>query len=315
MSYYDEQLLELQKQIARKKRLESELKDLHKQQKELAAKVRELEKQKMSEQADVDRLEGRSLTAFFYNVVGKMDEKLDQERKEAYAAAVKYDVAANELSAVEYDIQRYEAELQKLQGCELRYERTLQRKLEAVKTSGIPEATEIIQLEEHIAFLENQKIELNEAINAGRSALSTTERILSSLDSAEGWGTWDLLGGGGIITHMAKHGHLDDAQSLVEELQVKLRRFKTELADVQINAEMQVNIDGFLLFADYFFDGLFADWAVLDKINESMTQVQKTKSQISSVINKLNGIMSSINREQEQSKVKLNALVLHVSLQ
>ena len=27
------------------------------------------------EQADVDRLEGRSLAAFFYNVVGKMEDR------------------------------------------------------------------------------------------------------------------------------------------------------------------------------------------------------------------------------------------------
>jgi len=35
---------------------------------------------------------------------------------------------------------------------------------------------------------------------------------------------------------------------------------------------MQVNVDGFLRFADYFFDGLFADWAVLDRINQSQEQ-------------------------------------------
>ena len=31
----------------------------------------------------MDRLEGHSLAAFFYQVIGKMDEKLDKERQEA----------------------------------------------------------------------------------------------------------------------------------------------------------------------------------------------------------------------------------------
>ena len=55
------------------------------QRTQLAEKTAELERTKLAEQADVDRLEGRSLAAFFYGVVGKMDEKLTQERAEAYA--------------------------------------------------------------------------------------------------------------------------------------------------------------------------------------------------------------------------------------
>ena len=73
---------------------------------------------------------------------------------------------------------------------------------------------------------------------------------------------------------------------------------------------MQVNVDGFLRFADYFFDGLFADWAVMDKISQSQSQVQSTKSQIDSVLSRLNSMMSAAEREQAQTKSKLDALVL-----
>ena len=40
-----------------------------------------------------------------------MDEQLNKEREEAYAARVKYDAAARELTAVEDELARYEAEL------------------------------------------------------------------------------------------------------------------------------------------------------------------------------------------------------------
>ena len=80
------------------------------------------------EQADVDRLEGRSLAAFFYNVVGKMDEKLTQERQEAYAARVRYDAAARELAGSEEDLARCHAELEELDGCEERYAALLREK-------------------------------------------------------------------------------------------------------------------------------------------------------------------------------------------
>ena len=313
MAYYDEQLKTLQAKIARFKQLSSMIKELRSQRDTLSARVRELEAIKLEEQADVDRLEGRSLAAFFYNVIGKMDEQLNKERQEAYAARVKFDTAARELEAVENDLRRCESEYNELRGCEKQYEATLKEKATAVKAAGGANAEEILKLEERNAFLESQKKELREASSAGNSALSTARQVLDSLGSAESWGTWDLLGGG-LLADMAKHSHLDEAQGAIEHLQSQLRRFKTELADVTIHADMQVNVDGFLRFADYFFDGLFADWAVMDKISQSQSQVQSTKSQIESVLSRLNSMMSAVEQEQVQVKNKLDALVLNAQL-
>ena len=308
MAYYDEQLQELQMQIARMKQLLAMIEELRRQQDTLSKRVQELQAIQLDEQSDVEHLEGRSLASFFYNVVGKKDEKLDKERQEAYAAKVKYDAAVRELKAVEYDLLRNESELSGLRGCDRRYEAVLKEKTAAVKAAGGLAAEEILNLEERSAFLESQAKELREAIQAGNAALNTTNQVLDSLDSAEGWGTWDLFGGG-LISDLAKHSHLDDAQGAIEHLQSQLRRFKTELADVTIYADMQVNVDGFLRFADYFFDGLFADWAVLDRIGQSQSQMQDTKSQIVSVLSRLNAMLEATQQEQAQSKSKLDSLV------
>lgn len=313
MNYYDERLKELREQMASKNRLETVLKELRKQQKELSEKVDELESKKLAEQADVERLEGRSLANFFYCVVGKMDDKLTREKQEAYEAAVKYDAAYRELKAVEEDIQASELAFGRVRRSEEQYQAALKEKMEAVKASDIPEAAEIIKLEERIAHLESQEKEISEAISAGQSAKYHVESILSSLSSAEGWSTWDLLGGG-LVADVAKHGHLDEAQDQVERLQVALRRFKTELADVSVQADMKVSIDGFLRFADYFFDGLFADWAVRDRIRESQSQVQKTGQQVEALLSKLTAMHSAAKAEHDNLKRRLKELVLGAQL-
>ncbi len=313
MTYYDNQLEILQQKVVNKKRNESRLKELRTQRENLSNKVDELRKIKCAEEADVKRMEGNSLAAFFYTLIGKKEDKLDQEKIEAYAANVKFDAAVHELSVVEEDILRIEAELNQARGCETEYEKELTAKKEVIKSSFSLQSDDIFKREKRISTLESQKKEINEALSVGKNVLTITEQILSKLASAEGWGTWDLIGGG-LITDLVKHSHLDEAQAKVEELQIELRRFKTELTDVTIYADLKVNIDGFLSFADYFFDGLFADWMVLDKINQSQTQVQSTKDQIEGVIIQLKSMLGSVEKELEVEKTSLHHIITRAKL-
>ena len=309
MNYYDQQLQELLAQCARKRKLEASAAELLRQRDTYAARAEELKEAMREEQADVDRLEGRSLAAFFYNVVGKMDEKLTRERQEAYAARVRYDAAARELAGSEEDLARCQAELGTLDGCEERYAALLREKTQAVKAAGGAAAEQILRMEEREAYLESQERELGEASAAGQSALATADGILESLSSAEGWGTWDLIGGG-LIADLAKHSKLDEAQAAVEYLQSQLRAFRTELADVTISADFQVNIDGFLRFADYFFDNIFTDWAVLDRIRRSQSQMEQAERSVQTILYRLDSAVAQCRRERDEKRRQRDELVL-----
>lgn len=313
MKFYDEELQKLQQQIARKRQLDAMIGELRNQCGALMRQVEELDAIRKKEQRDVDRLEGRSLAAFFYNMSGRMDEKLDQERREAYAAAAKYSVAVRELDEVQEDLARKEAERQTLEPCEARYQAVMEEKAAAVKKAGGAAAEEILRAEECLAFLNSQSRELQEAISAGNTALNTANQILSSLGSAESWGTFDLLGGG-VMTDLVKHSHLDEAQRCTEQLQAQLRRFQTELADVTIQLDVQVNVDGFLRFADYFFDGIFADWAVMDKISQAQSQIQSVKNQIETALAKLDRMDCAIRGEEQQTAARRDELVVQAQV-
>lgn len=308
MNEYDDRLKDLQDKIHMKGHLERVLKNLKKQQAELEQKVDELDHQRMKEQSEVDRLEGSSLRRFFYNVVGKQDEKLSKERQEAYEASVRYDAAYQELKAVEADIRYQELEYGRVRRSEEEYQSVLAQKISAFKASDHPKAGEILALEGKIAKLKSQEKEIQEAISAGNTAIHLAEQVLGDLSSAHNYGAWDVLGGG-LIADMAKHSHLDDAQNRIERLQVELRRFKTELSDVNINAGMQVSIDGFLRFADYFYDGLFADIAVLERIKESQIRVTNVKNQILTVMGVLNTKKTSVTGEKNLAEHKLKELM------
>ena len=186
MRHFDEELRELLWQAAVKNRLETIIKELRTQKSELESRVNELSVQKDKQQLDVERLERRSLANYFYQVVGKLDEKLTKEKQEAYEAAVKYDAVYGQLQAVKDELQKKETEYGKVHRSKERYQQVLKEKQEALKLSGIPEADEIFRLEAKISSLHVQIKELEEAIGAGKRAEQTADDILKSLSSAEG---------------------------------------------------------------------------------------------------------------------------------
>jgi phage shock protein A len=118
MTNYDNDLIQLQQKVALKKQLEAKLNDLREQRKVFDKQVIELRVAHRSEQEDVEKLEGKSLANYFYQVVGKLDDKLTEERRQATAARVKLDAAERELAAVDCEIQEIQSQLSELYGCE-----------------------------------------------------------------------------------------------------------------------------------------------------------------------------------------------------
>ena len=201
----------------------------------------------------------------------------------------------------------------KLHGCEEEYEELLTLKKERMKTIGHEAMAKVFEFDQRLTYLDNQNREIDEVIEAGNIALEVINQVLKELDSAENWGTFDLVGGG-FFADMFKYSKLDDAQSLVEKLQHHLRRFKTELSDITIDSEINVSIDGFLQFADYFFDNLFTDWSVLLRIQKSKRQVEDTKGQIITLLEKLQIMKEKVVEEREQTQDQLDELIVQVNM-
>ena len=311
MNYYDEELQRLQQEMMEKERADAKLADLYIQQNELEKKAAEFRKIMEEEQEDVERLKRTNLTALFYRASGKMEEKLSKEEEEALAAVVKYDSAEKELQAVEEDIAYYEKQASGLPDCKLQYERMLEAKKEEIKESGNIEAEKILEMERQISAIENRRKEVREAINAGERAHSIAEETLDGLKSAKNWGMVDLIGGG-IMSDVIKYDKLKSVKDRTSALQMALRTFRTELADVssRIEGPLQVEVGEFLHFADYFFDGIFTDWMVYDKIKVSKERAEQTYSQIQGILEQLRKMQEQLHTEEEQKRRELEQIVL-----
>lgn len=286
MTYFDEKLKELHRQRSQKKRLESMKAELLQQETTVAKKVAELGEIKKKEQMDVEKLEGKTIKALFFTLSGSIDEKLSKERQEAYAAAMKYDAAERDLEGIQSDLRYCQEELDKLTDCEEEYQHLYEQKKHSLKMEATQKANDIMLMEKDLATLGNEIIELEEALDAGYKAFDLADRIVVELEEAHKMAEWDTFMDSMLID-MQKHEHIHNAQDLIADLRNELRRFKTELADVQIEGNIQIEMDDFSEFADWFFDNIFTDWDIKAKIENSLAQAEDTRSQITTTINAL----------------------------
>ena len=132
----------------------------------------------------------------------------------------------------------------------------------------------------------SRETEIREAIAAGERALSSLYAAQDKLKSARGWGIFDMFGGG-FIADMIKHSKMQDASKSMEEAKYFMQRFQKELSDVNGNFNLQLNVGGFLSFADFFFDGFLADYLVQSKITDARRQVDDAIVKVSRILEDL----------------------------
>lgn len=128
--------------------------------------------------------------------------------------------------------------------------------------------------------------ERQEAIDAGNRALQSLFAAQNDLNSAKNWGIVDMLGGG-LVTNLIKHSKMNSAQGRMEQAKFDLQRFSRELGDVSAYINSDFNTADFLSFADYFFDGLVADWLMQDRINNARAQVDEAIRRVQAILRAL----------------------------
>ncbi len=279
-------LRELAAQVERKKKIEAMLECLRGEERELLEHTEELKAMLSAEEADVERLSKTTITSLLYSVLGRKDAMLDKEQREACAAKLKYDAAMGLLEDCRARIDALSRERELISDCEGRF-KEVESKLVQLLGEDLRYAEPICRFQRGLGEADSKIHEIDEAIAAGKDVVRLLESIEDSLNRAEKWSCFDIFGGG-IISDLEKHSHLDVAQADAELMQALMSRFRTELADVRINPELgTINIDGFLRFADFFFDGFFADLSVMQHIEESIESVSNLHAQVDGALSKL----------------------------
>lgn len=299
MKDINERLTDMKTKMKEKERLTSILTKLSTQKNEAMGRRTELLKQLRKEQEDVEKLENLSFSNFLHTVLGNKVEKLEKEKEELISAKLSFDTANAEVERLERELDMTRKRILDIGDVQKDYIQLMKEKEKILidKSDSYKEKLEGM-LEEEARIISEHK-ELGEAIQAGNELLSSLNSVQKSLRSAGNWGTWDMLGGG-LLSTMAKHSNIDEAQREINDAQYLMKKFHRELQDIGGEINLSIEIGSFLTFADYFFDGFFADIAVQSKINDAQDRVWRAIEKVEKILRDLNRRYEENNRKYEE---------------
>ncbi|KAA0547609.1 hypothetical protein FZW96_12245 [Bacillus sp. BGMRC 2118] len=297
-----------QERVRLKQKWEKQLSSYQQELKSSQARLLDLKEKLEKENQDVDKLEGLSITSILLTVLGTKEERLKQEKQEAVLAKLQYDEAKAEIKDLELEIEVVHTNLQHVMNADQELEQLLKEKEGYMRLISS-------EINSHLDTLNNQtnqmatiELEMDEAIHAGNAVKQALKKASASLESASGWGTLDMFGGG-VISTALKHNHIDEASQYMHEAQHLAKKLKRELEDIGTEFTQTMELSNLTRFADFFFDGLITDWVIQTQINDSLEQVNAYKYQITSLIKQIEKEKTQIMKQLQELESEQNTLI------
>lgn len=302
----ENRLIELKEKILYSEKQRSKHKDLEIKYKELIEYLNIQKNNWMKEQRDIDKLENGSFASLFYQLVGKLEKKIEKEELEALQAKRIYESTMHEAENVKREIEMLTLEINDAKRLVEEYKNLWEQKEKEFLEKNSCEREEYFKYIDQIASSKSIHKELSEALNAGNNLLKELSKAKKEFQSAKSWGTYDILGGGSLSS-IIKHSHIDSANKILESVDYLSRVFEKELKDVNIDYMYTVN--GFEKCADIFFDNIFSDVMVQDKINKVLSNIEKTINYAEARVENLKRSIEDMEFNIEKLIQKKNTLI------
>ena len=132
-------------------------------------------------------------------------------------------------------------------------------------------------------FLEFLKEYLSVNVSENNNTDTIAHNMMSVVSVCCGFTVTTTIGGG-FFGSMIKHGRMEDAGAAMERAKDDLYRLQSELRDIEVPMDFQVDVGGFLSFADMFFDNIFVDWMVQSRINDARDQVVEATARVQTIL-------------------------------
>ena len=132
-------------------------------------------------------------------------------------------------------------------------------------------------------------VDVNSTKRHAKEILRLLDEVESDLNSARGWGIFDIFGGKSISS-MVKHSKINKAEVRLKTVTRELQVLQRELNQIDLNIDHKINAGNFNKFMDIFTDSSIADFYTQSKINDGRRRVKDLKITVQNIYDDLNRI-------------------------
>lgn len=283
---------ELERRIVEQSERQAEARTVQRQVEQLEASldaarttVADLEQTLAAEQQDVDQLEGLSFSRLWAAARGSRDEDLARERAEATRARAKLEHHQQAVREQQERLESLQQRRGRLTDADQLLAAALQAKEELLTDQRSALGDRLLDLAAHRGWLRNHLTEIDEARAVAATAQQQIAQADAELSSADGWSTYDTFFGGGVFSSSAKHQRMDAAATAIGRADRQLEQLSAEMADVTgaQTSLPSLQLDGFTRFTDVWFDNIFTDLDVRDRISDAAAGVRRMKHAVDEI--------------------------------
>ena len=307
VKHLNDRLKEVEESERLKNELEKKLDQVTERMGEAIEKKSYFNQQLEREKNDVEKLKRVSLDTIKATLKGTKEERVMKENQEMLIAKQNYDQAVEEVKELEEEQRKYISELNQLGDPQATYEKLINEKAAFLLENSTAISKKVLEAYERETACNESLQEVNKAIGILEGVIAFLQEALKKLDKAKGWGTVDLLGGG-PISSLVKHRHMDEAKDNIEQAQIRFEDFQRELSHVKPVNEQIVESE-LLTSADILIDSIIFDWIVQDKIYNTEEEVKKQLRELEHVMRSLVNEKKMAREQVQKAKQKRIALV------
>lgn len=300
----NKKIYEIEEKLKKREKAYAELKQKEQELTEKQIRKKEIRNILNKKERQIRRLESPGIIDLIFKRKG-ID--LQEELRQYDIIKSEYEDCGNSIINIEKDINFYKEQIDNYHSLDSDYDDLVKKRRNLILSKNDTRAHGLRDCLDKISEREQNIKNAKESILACDRALSSLERAVKSLESARGWGMWDIAGGGFLAT-AAKHSRINDMRREIKNAEKEISALNASLSRVNLPSNIDVEIGAFATFADYFFDGLVADLFVQSKIRGSLNKLRDTYDKINRIQSALQTRLGDLNRELRNLRDKADNL-------
>lgn len=267
------ELLNISQKLENRKQVAHKLQEAKRVQATEQNKLEATKRRMHEEFQDVKDLETLTLKSIWYDLLNKKFTELEREQAEYYQAKMQFESQQNKVDSLSLEVKAYEAQLFDIETIKAQYEGLIQEKVKLLKENNHPRLVEIFTKQDELVRIDSYSEEIREALLAVEGVLNILPRVVEDLKVAKSYATWDMVGGGTMVTYL-KRQKMNKAKLGITEINYALDKLKRELKDLTPDlVPAEINFNTSWEFADYFFDNIFVDMEIKSRITDAYNSI------------------------------------------